>query len=158
MIVLIYHFLPDGVHAVLILKLVKDTITPKHHEVLLTRLHTEVANIRLGNHNVWVAEELRCFRLDIAKGATDAQTAGEHSVRTQNNLRLLGRGHNRSVLVDLPTIFEDPVHLDRIGRLVVVGEGQDLAATSDRHHGTTVSRICHIANIVNNEHRGCTGA
>lgn len=68
--------------AILILELVKDTVAPKHHKVLLTWLHPEVTDIRVSDHDVLIAEKMRGFCLDITKGSADTETTGKDSVRT----------------------------------------------------------------------------
>ena len=117
--------------AILILELVKDTVTAKHHKVLLTWLHPKVTDIRVSDYDVLITEKMRGFCLDIAKGSADTETAWKDSVRTKYNLRLLRHGDNRSILVDLPSVLENSVNLDRVCRLVVIRNGQDLATTSD---------------------------
>ena len=135
--------IPDYLVDVVILHLVKDSITVDHHIVQLMNSTTLYNDIWLTRHDPFDPTKMLELCFTIPKSAADREPAREHSVgadegvllfiaviwgRTLLLLNLLGLGrwkpvfHDGLCLINIPTGLLDTLELGWVTRLVVFGQ------------------------------------
>jgi len=108
----------------------------------------EEAHIRLWYYDFWISKKSRNFRLDITEGPTNTQSAGKNSMWSQNYLSLATLTHHWCILVNLPPTFKNSLNFNWVCRLMIVWKCQNLFASRNWQHRSTITCICCVANIV----------
>ena len=80
--------LPDQVHTVPILQLIKDAIAPYHNEIVPIPLYLEGSDVGIRDDHSLIAIQFIKFSLNVSKSATDGQSAGEYAMWPKHNLAL----------------------------------------------------------------------
>ena len=83
--VLFLGTLPCSLDDCNILKLIEDTITAKHYEVVIL-LDLETLDIWSGNHHLWIASVFGPLGLNITKSPRHRESSWEYSVWAKDDL------------------------------------------------------------------------
>ena len=140
---------------VFIFKLIEDTVAPKNDKVVGILINFEEANIRLSNHNFGISEQWWDFRFNIAKSPANTQSTWKNSMWSQYNLSLSTLTHDRCILVNLATTLKNSLHFNRVCWLMIIWKRENLFASINRQHSPTITCVCYITNIINNECDNC---
>lgn len=116
----------------------------------------EKAHIRLCDYDFWISKKSRNFRLDITESSTNTQSTRKNSMWSQNYLSLTTLTHHWCILVNLPTTFKNSLHFNWVCWLMIIWKCQNLFASRNRQHRSTITCICGVTNIVYYESDDCT--
>lgn len=118
--------------------------------------------VDLETSDLWLVDDdlvLGLLGLEVAKGASSGQSAGENSERTSDGIiEAVGHFSDGCGLVDLSSSFNDPLLFVDVRRLVVLADLVALAEPISHQNGARVSEVGNETSVVVDEDDNCATA
>ena len=152
--------LPDLVHDLLVVHLLKDTVTTNDDEIIIV-LNLKCTNLGSCDHYVWVAPVTLVFRLNVANCARDGKSAGKNTMRSNECLspwRIARRWiwYVWLILIDFASITLNSFSLWLVFWFMIYGKRHNLCPRINWHKSATVTDIGNVTNFAYNKHHNCT--